>query len=378
MKKVKLSRLNSSIQSDFVLQTFGIPFAVNDLHIIHCRQNIEGEFQLPNTRENLGKIFNHFKKKGIWVDASEILKTKEFSSSEKKDPPSGIMARRQPPSEYEAVLRRRRYSPNTIKTYVSMFSEFAGRFPDKPFESLDDKDVEVFQDYLVNIKQVSSSTQNQAINAIKFYFEKVLGRDRKEYWIDRPRKEKRLPKVLTQQQIQNLLSCIDNLKHDTAVSLLYSSGLRMGELINLKLENINLDQGTLIVRSGKGNKDRVTIIGEVMKQKLVDYIELFEPRVWLLNGPNGGMYSASSVNKIIGRAAKKAGIVMQVSAHTLRHSFATHLMKQGTSMRTIQSLLGHNSLETTMIYTELDNRDIQETTSPLDSLNSAENRKNRN
>jgi integrase/recombinase XerD len=108
-----------------------------------------------------------------------------------------------------------------------------------------------------------------------------------------------------------------------------------------------------------------------MKQKILEYTDTFKPSVWLFNGPRGGTYSSSSVNKIIGRAAKKVDITMQVSAHTLRHSFATHLMQQGTSMLTIQRLLGHNSLETNMIYTELDNRDIRETTSPLDALGSA-------
>ena len=368
MNQVRLTRVLRDRQSRFRLNT-----TCSDEHLLGLI--LKGQITISpgiqecaNEQANLSRIFKHFKSKNIWVDASQILKTKEPKGSKKLTTPSHTMPRRQPPDEYEALLRRRRYSPNTVKTYISMFSEFAGRFPDKPFETLDDKDVEVFQDYLVNIKKVSSSTQNQAINAIKFYFEKVLGRDRKEYWIDRPRKEKRLPKVLSTDQVFALINAIENTKHRCAVGLLYSSGLRIGELINLKLEDTDLQNRLVYIRGGKGKKDRTTIIGFEMASKIGAYVDEYKPNVWLFNGQSGQQYTASSVNKVIKRAAQKAGIHSAVTAHTLRHSFATHLMIAGTSMRNIQELLGHASLATTMIYTEVNNRNLRETVSPMDAL----------
>lgn len=317
MNQAHLSRVRRNNQSRFRLETTCSPELLQDLALFNQENIAPGVFECDDSQINLTRIFRHFKTKNIWVDATQVLKKKESRNPAKKTPAVQVTPRRHPPEEFEALLRRRRYSPNTIKTYVSLFSQFAGRFPDKPFESLDDKDVEQFQDFLVNEKKVSSSTQNQAINAIKFYFEKVLGRDRKEYWIDRPRKEKRLPKVLSMDQVFALMNAIENAKHRCAVGLLYSSGLRIGELINLKLADIDLQNRIVYIRGGKGKKDRTSILGFEMANRISAYQEEFKPHEWLFNGQSGGQYTSSSLNKVIKRAAEKSGIKMDVAVAQL-------------------------------------------------------------
>jgi site-specific recombinase XerD len=158
------------------------------------------------------------------------------------------------PSEYTNLLLRRRYSPNTIQVYTSFFKEFINHFPSTTLEYLGDEHIRKYQDYLVKVKKVATSTQNQAINAIKFYFEKVKGGERKIYHIERPIKEFRLPKVLTQEEVKEILTSIINIKHKAMLYLVYSSGLRAGELINLKMEDIDSSQMRVFIRGGNNNK----------------------------------------------------------------------------------------------------------------------------
>jgi integrase/recombinase XerD len=222
--------------------------------------------------------------------------------------------------------------------------------------------------YLVNDRKASLSSQNQAINAIKFYLEKVMRQPRTCYYIDRPREEDKLPVVMSEQEIRLLFHHTINLKHKCLLYILYSAGLRISEVLHLKPTDIDADRSLIYIRGAKHNKDRITLLSKVAYQVTRQYLDVYKPQMWLFEGTGNRPYSQRSVNAIIKRNAAKAGITKNVSAHTLRHSFATHLLEQGTDLRYIQNLLGHESSRTTERYTHITNKGLNRITSPLDRL----------
>lgn len=295
--------------------------------------------------------------------------TKAFNLQDIVDPkPSILKEKSKVPKEYLEQLERRRYSPNTIQTYISLFEQFLNYFPDIAPEKLSDKEVMAFQTYLVKQKKVSTSSQNQYINSIKFYFEKVLGRDRGYYHIERPIKEFKLPKVLTEKEVAKILKVIHNLKHRAMILLVYSAGLRAGELINLQIKDIDSENMRVFVRGGKGKKDRVTILSQKALDVLRQYFKKYRPEEYLFEGQDGGRYTTSSLRKVFHSAIKDSGIKRQLSLHSLRHSFATHLLESGVDLRYVQELLGHNSSQTTEIYTHITHKGWEKIQSPLDKM----------
>ena len=217
-------------------------------------------------------------------------------------------------------------------------------------------------------RQISVSQQNQRINAIKFYYEKVLGRDKQYYDIHRPKKEQKLPKVLGKEEIKKILNCTENIKHKAILSLLYSAGLRRSELINLQLTDIDSSRMVILIHGGKGKKDRISLLSQKLLILLRDYYKKYKPGKNLFEGQNRAKYSPTSIGKILKRSAKKAGIQKKVTPHMLRHSFATHLLEQGTDLRFIQELLGHNSSKTTEIYTHVAVKNLVDIKNPIDDL----------
>lgn len=272
------------------------------------------------------------------------------------------------PPAYIEKLRYKRYSPNTIKTYVSLFADFVKYFSACDLDKITEEQIKNYQLYLVDKRKVSASTQNQAINAIKFYYEKVLGQQRKEYWIDRPRKSRQLPKVLSENEVLAMLKATANLKHKSMIAVLYSAGLRMSELLHLRKEDVVFDKGIIFVRAGKGKKDRTTLLSANTAMVLKKYLDNYKPKYWLFEGPGGTGYTSTSVNSVIKEAAKKAGVNRRVTAHMLRHSFATHLLEQGVDVLYIQHLLGHYSPKTTAIYAHVSNKSLRKIISPLDAI----------
>ena len=272
------------------------------------------------------------------------------------------------PKAYNEQLILKRYSQNTIKTYTSCFHTFMGFFGNKPIDSLTKKEIKVFLLHLIQHEKASASTQNQYINAIKFYYEKVLKQPKMVFTIERPKKEKRLPEVLTESEILLLLKNTLNLKHKTILSLLYSGGLRVGELIGMRIQDILWDKGFMFVRGGKGKKDRITLLSEHVKVCLKKYLLKHKPNYWLIENPNRKQYSASSIRAILRNSAIKENIKKSVYPHMLRHSFATHLLEKGTDLRYIQELLGHGSSKTTEIYTHVIKKSLANIKSPLDQL----------
>jgi site-specific recombinase XerD len=272
------------------------------------------------------------------------------------------------PASYKEKLIKCGYSEATQKNYCAQFNNFLAWLYPKTETDITDGVVHAYQLDLTTKRGVSRSTQNQAINAIKFYLEHVKDGERKTYYIDRPRKESKLPLVLSESEITRLIEKTKNVKHRCLLLLLYSSGLRISELLNLKPVDIDVDRNVIFVRGGKGKKDRITLLSKVALSYLQFYMEKYHPECWIFEGPGHGRYGQRSVNRILKRSALLAGITKNVSAHTLRHSFATHLLENGTDLRYIQSLLGHESSRTTERYTHVTTKGFDQLVSPLDRI----------
>lgn len=272
--------------------------------------------------------------------------------------------------ELERELLQRNYSENTIKTYKSeMLTFINSRFFRLPLTK------ELIMDYLLhlNARQLSLSRQNQAINAIKFYLEKVCGSKREFYNIKRPKAEKRLPTILSQEEVKNLLNTIKNQKHYNIIKLIYACGLRVGELINLELTDILSDRMRIHIRCSKGRKDRYVPLNEELLSDLRNYYKIYRPKKYLFEGQAKGnepppKYSSSSIRKIFYRALAQAKIHKKVKLHSLRHAYATHLLEHGIDLRYIQTLLGHSSTKTTEIYTHVSKKKLDKIPSPIEFL----------
>jgi len=272
------------------------------------------------------------------------------------------------PEGYLELLLRKRYSQSTIKTYTNYFLQFMAYFNNQELKTITHQQINVYILKLIEFKKISSSQQNQRINAIKFYYEKVLGRKREYFHISRPRKESTLPTILTLGEVENLIQLTKNQKHKCILMTIYSGGLRRSELINLKVADIDSQRMSIKVCGAKGKKDRFTLLSEKLVIELRTYYKEYHPRIWLFEGQKGGQYSATSIEKLFREAVKRARIRKHVTPHSLRHSFATHLLEQGTNLRYIQELLGHSSTKTTEIYTRVTSNALMKIRNPLDQL----------
>ena len=272
------------------------------------------------------------------------------------------------PAGYLQLLQRKRHSQNTIKIYTNYFLDFQSAMEGRDLKSITKTDINRYVLKLVREKHISASQQNQRINAIKFYYEKVLGRKRAYYYLTRPKKEKKLPSVLSPTEVQRILENVPNLKHRCILMTLYSGGLRRSELINLKVMDIDSERMLIHIRNSKGNKDRYTLLSNTLLTMLRHYYTSFKPVTWLFKGPKGKQYSATSIENIFKRALKKSGINKHATPHTLRHSFASHLLEQGVNLRYIQELLGHSKIGTTVRYTHVAKKEARKIASPIDRL----------
>ena len=272
------------------------------------------------------------------------------------------------PKAYTEKLKELRYSINTQNVYIDLFEEFINYYANKQVEEITEEEIIAFLRYLVNERKISTSYQNQSINAIKFYYERVLGGSRKIYLIERPRKENYLPEVLSEEEISSILKAISNLKHKAIIMVIYSGGLRISELINLRVKDIDSDRMQIRISQAKGKKDRYTLLSNKTLLILRKYFTEYKPKEWLFEGESGGQYSDRSIQNILKRAVLKVGIKKRITVHTLRHSFATHLLENGTDLRYIQNLLGHSSSKTTEIYTHITNKGFDQIKNPLDKL----------
>jgi len=270
--------------------------------------------------------------------------------------------------EFVKTLKIRNYSPKTIKTYTSQLRLFILFFDDRNINELTGKDIREYLLHLIDKKKASCSHENQAINAIKFYYEKILGMEPETYYIQRPKNEKKLPVVLSEEEVTEILQKINNLKHRCIIYTIYSGGLRLSEVLNLKTKDIDSKRRMIIIRHGKGAKDRYTLLSERLVPMLREYYREYKPRIWLFEGKDHARYSARSVQEILKEALRKTRIRKKVTVHTLRHSFATHLLEHGIDLTYIQEFLGHSNIKTTLIYTHITRKGIDNIKSPLDNL----------
>jgi integrase/recombinase XerD len=266
------------------------------------------------------------------------------------------------------MLKLQGLSPKTQKAYLMHIRRFLGRIA-KPLQMISETEVRQYLLELSEADQCSRSYHNQAISALKFLYDNVLRQSMIIKDIPRPKRDKKLPKVLAEELVVRLLQTVDNLKHLTILMLVYSAGLRVSEVVRLKKEDIDPYRNLIRVRGAKGRKDRETILSPCAFETLQKYQAKYRPERWLFPGSDPEKHlTTRTVQKVLENIRAKAGIEQSFSVHTLRHSFATHLLENGVDLRYIQELLGHESSKTTEIYTHVSRNYLGKIQSPLDRL----------
>ncbi len=271
--------------------------------------------------------------------------------------------------KFKRYLNTKRYSESTVKTYTESLKSFLLFYVDKDVSSIDNEDViHFYQEYIIK-RKLSSSFQNQIINAIKLYFSTIKEKAIQIEKIYRPKNEKLLPNVLSKEEVKKILDAHINVKHQTMLSLIYSCGLRRSELLNLKPSDIDSDRHLVIIRQAKGKKDRIAPLSANILVMLRSYYKAYQPKLWLFEGQvSGQKYDERSLGQVLKLALEKSKIKKPVTLHWLRHSYATHLLEAGTDLRYIQEILGHKSSRTTEIYTHVSTKSIRNVKSPFDDL----------
>lgn len=269
---------------------------------------------------------------------------------------------------FEQYLLSKRYSSHTIKTYLEALKTFL-TVTKKEVDLITEKDLIAFNTTYILKNNYSASFQNQVVNAVKLFFGTIENHPMRIEKIHRPKREKKLPNVLSIAEVRDILVALDNVKHKTMLSLIYACGLRRSELLNLIFTDIQADRNLLLIRQAKGKKDRIVPLSTKLIDLLRTYYKIYVPRKWLFEGQIAGeRYSERSLEEVLKQAVKKAKIQKPVTLHWLRHSYATHLLERGTDLRYIQELLGHKSSKTTEIYTHVSIKSIQKIYSPFDDL----------
>lgn len=333
--------------------------------------NTHKTFYIEHTSANLHKLYDTFRLKNWYVNYN-ALKSKKVEVNKKiiKTPslklPLLNEAKQTVLKKFRRWMQQKRLSNNTVDTYQEVTAFFL-RYAQLKQKPITVKLIEQFNyDFIVRPNK-SISYQNQCINGIKKYLE-YLETPLTSLNIERPKKPKKLPEVLSSYEVKTIMDSIINLKHKTLLSLIYSAGLRIGEALEIRISDIDSQRMLIHIKAAKGKKDRYTLLSANFLELLRTYYKIYKPNNYLFEGQNGGIYSASSAQNILKKAVKKAQINKTVTLHTLRHSFATHLLENGTDIRYIQTLLGHSSPKTTMIYTHVSETSIRNIKNPFDNL----------
>lgn len=328
-----------------------------------------------NHQTNLKELFQVFK--GIaYIDTSTLFtrttnKTKKPTElkTEKSILPLLNIEATEKVIRFKVWLSSRRYAANTIKTYVEALTAFLRYYNHKKIEEITNEDVINFNTNYILKNGYSASYQNQIVNAIKLFYIKIEHKILDLDLIHRPKRERKLPNVLSKEEIKAILDAPTNVKHKAMLSLIYACGLRRSELLNLTPNDVDSKRKLLIIRQSKGKKDRITPISEKLIDLLREYYKSYKPSTWLFEGQfKGNKYSERSLEEVLKKSIKLAAIKKPVTLHWLRHSYATHLLEGGTDLRYIQELLGHNSSRTTEIYTHVSTKNLQQIISPFDTL----------
>jgi site-specific recombinase XerD len=273
--------------------------------------------------------------------------------------------------KFQQTLALKSYSPSTIRTYTNEFVQFLQTIKEKPANEFTTARIKDYMQYCAEKLKLSENTLHSKINALKFYYEQVLGREKFFWEIPRPKKQEILPKVISKERIADLINSIENLKHRTIIMLTYACGLRVSEVVSLKVKHIDGQRKTIFIEKAKGKKDRVVSISPNMLIMLREYYKQYQPKYYLFEGQFENEHlSERSMQQVIQKAKRKAGIKQDGSMHMLRHSFATHLLDKGIDVVFIQKLLGHNNIKTTLRYLHVTNKDLVHILSPLADIES--------
>jgi integrase/recombinase XerD len=271
-------------------------------------------------------------------------------------------------ARYIETLQLKGYSLNTINTYRNEFGQLLQVLKGKCVDDLDAERLRSYFLYCINTLKLSENTLHSRINAVKFYFEQVLNRDKMFFEIPRPKKPSILPKVIHVKDIKKLFEVTTNSKHHVMLKLCYGMGLRVSEIVNLKITDIDSKNMQVFIERAKGKKDRYANLPETILEQLRAYYKEYKPKKYLFEGQYGDKYSIRSAQQVFKTAMRKAKINKAVGIHGLRHSFATHLLENGTDIKFIQELLGHNDIKTTLRYTHVSEKSLKKIKSPLDNM----------
>ncbi|MBV7270594.1 tyrosine-type recombinase/integrase [Winogradskyella luteola] len=278
------------------------------------------------------------------------------------------LVNQQPIIDLYNQLMLKSYSDNTIRIYLAEFAHLLRLIKNHPVDNLSHQRLKDYFLFCVKKLKMNERKMNGKINAVKFYFEKVRHKPQMFFDIPRPKKPSKLPKMLSKNEIKRLFEATTNLKHSVMLKLCYGMGLRVSEIVNLKIEHINSERMQVLIAGAKGKKDRYVNLPESILPLLRLYYQNYKPKEWLFEGQYGGQYAIRSVQAVFKRALKKAQINKSIGVHGLRHSYATHLLESGADVRFIQKLLGHNNITTTQVYTHVSKACLKNVRSPLDSI----------
>ena len=315
---------------------------------------------IEDNKVNYDKVITTFKEVTT-INASKISKTNPFKRKLTNEQKTIL-------NNFYLYLKGKRYSKSTIQTYTFFVADFVNFHTKTPLEELTNRSVELFIEKVFIEREYSVSTQRQFISALKIFIIFCPKTKINDLVLERPKKSRKLPNVLSQEEVLRIVQVTKNLKHRAIIVLLYSSGLRIGEITSLQLKNIDIERKQVKIESGKGRKDRFVVLASSFLPLLLNYLTTYTPKVYFIEGLEGHRYSESSIRKFLGKSVILAKVLKRVTPHTLRHSYATHLLENGVGLRHIQELLGHAKPETTMIYTHVAKKDLLDITSPLDTI----------
>ncbi|TPV31414.1 integrase [Paucihalobacter ruber] len=331
-------------------------------------------FYVEDSNINRAELFKYLNQFGYWVDYSAIKNTmlpKAQPIQTNKLDKVGMykelpQTHQDKLKRYIDYLRGKRLSDSTIKSYGYFILRFLHYHKDVMVNSWTNEHIDLFMENVLAKEHYSISSHRQSVGAIKYFTELCGMAAFDASGFERPKKSKFLPVVLSKEEVIDILQATKNLKHRAVLALIYSSGLRIGELLNMELKDIDIDRSQVHIKNGKGRKDRTVVLSEVIKPLLYNYIQTYKPQRYFVEGAPGEPYTAGSVRQFLRKACDEAGIKKRVTPHTLRHSYATHMLENGVDLRFIQELLGHSKPETTMIYTHVAQKDLMKVQSPLD------------
>jgi integrase/recombinase XerD len=272
------------------------------------------------------------------------------------------------PPAYIKTLKLMDYNESTIKTYQQHFQLFINYFKNTDPEEINFNEVRQYILYLVKKKKYSVSSQNNAINSIKFYYTHVLHQEIDDYYLPRPKREKRLPQILNEQEVSRILKCIPDLRAKCMIFLIYSAGLTPSEVTYIKVEDIDSDKMQIFISSARSNKDRYVILSKKVLILLRKYFKQYKPKEWLFENYSGKQFPKRTLQKIFQDAVMESNIKKKATLTILKNSFAVHLIEKGVDIRYIQQMLGHKHSKTTMKYLRVSKKDLSAIKSPLDSL----------